>query len=76
MGLIQDEDGDVSIDLAVVFGMQNEIWALYISSADLPNLGEPRRHSVARKDDDIIVQEESRVDLGIVEDDPRRAVLF
>ncbi|RBQ71230.1 hypothetical protein FVER14953_20723 [Fusarium verticillioides] len=41
MGLIQDEDGDVSIDLAAVVGMQNEIWALYISSVDLPSLGEP-----------------------------------
>jgi hypothetical protein len=94
MELIQDEDGDVSIDLAAVVGMQNEIWALYISSVDLPSLGEPYRHSgmlkllkrnavsisrleeVARKDDDIMVQEGSRVDLGIVEDDAPGAVLL
>ncbi|KAF5584999.1 hypothetical protein FPCIR_8474 [Fusarium pseudocircinatum] len=74
MVLTQDEYGDVSIDLAVVVGIQNEIWALYISSADLPSLTVfiSRLEEVARKDDDITVQEESRVDLGIVEDDPTR----
>ncbi|KAF4493366.1 hypothetical protein FAGAP_10523 [Fusarium agapanthi] len=94
MGVIQDEDGDVSIDLAVVVGMQNDIWALYISSADLPSLGEPQRQSgmadilecdtflisgleeVAREDDDVVVQEESRVDLGIVGDESRWAVFL
>ncbi|KAF5250069.1 hypothetical protein FANTH_4671 [Fusarium anthophilum] len=94
MGLIQDEDGDVSIDLAVVVEMQNEIWALYISSADFPSLDGPQCRSgiahilecdtflvsgleeVAREDDDVVVQEESRVDLGIVGDQSRWAVFL
>ncbi|KAF5559601.1 hypothetical protein FNAPI_4646 [Fusarium napiforme] len=45
MRLIQDEDSDISIDLAVVVGMQHEIWALYTSCLDLLSLGEPQSHS-------------------------------